>query len=136
MKKVLSTIIVAGGLIVLAGAATAHWVGGPGAGGWGRMGHGMRGEGEMGWRGGGYDCHGLETTTTAQITEDKAKELAQTYVEKYLEGYKVERVLPFTGMHHTMYSVELKNEAGELRTFHINPFGNIMPFGGPWHGRS
>ncbi len=136
MKKVLSTIIVAGGLIVLAGAATAHWAGGPGAGGWGRMGHGMRGEGEMGWRGGGYDCHGSQTTTTALITEDKAKELAQTYAEKYLAGYKVERVLPFTGMHHTMYSVELKNEAGELRTLHINPFGNVMPFGGPWHGRS
>jgi len=62
--------------------------------------------------------------------------LAQHYTEQYLPGFKVERLLPFTGMHHTMYSVELKNPKGELCTLHINPFGNIMPFGGPWRSGS
>ena len=51
---------------------------------------------------------------------------------RHLPGYKVERVLPFTGMHHTMYSVEFKNSEGELPSFHINPFSYIMPFSGPW----
>jgi hypothetical protein len=71
-------------------------------------------------------------TTAAQITEEKAKELAQQYADQYLAGFTVEKVLPFTGMHHTMYSVELKNPQGDVRTLHINPFGNVMPFGGRW----
>ncbi len=28
-------------------------------------------------------------------------------------------------------SVELKGAKDEVRTFHINPWGNVMPFGGP-----
>jgi hypothetical protein len=27
--------------------------------------------------------------------------------------------------------VELKNSAGEIRTLNVNPWGNVMPFGGP-----
>ena len=50
---------------------------------------------------------------------------------EYLKGFTVEKVLPFTGMHGTMYSVELKGPQDEVRTFHINPWGNVMPFGGP-----
>jgi hypothetical protein len=42
------------------------------------------------------------------------------------------KVLPFTMPHGTSYSVELKGPKDELRTFHINPWGNVMPFGGPW----
>lgn len=128
MKRFLSLIVVGGGLVALVGAAAAQMGGGPGRG----MGRGM-GPGMMG---GGTDCPGVETTSATQITEDKAKELAQQYVDKYLAGFTVERVLPFTGMHHTMYSVELKNSQGETRTLHINPFGGVMPFGGPWQRRS
>ena len=80
----------------------------------------------------GHECPG-RTETANPVTEEKAKELAQNYADRHLPGYKVERVLAFTGMHHTMYSVELKHAEGELRTFHINPFGYIMPFGGSWH---
>ena len=131
MKRLISVIIAGAGLILLVGVATAHWGEGPGTGRWGgAMGHG---HGIM--RGGGYGCPGSEATN-AQITEEKAKELAQQYADQYLAGYKVERVLPFTGMHHTMYSVELKSEDGELRTLHVNPFGNVMPFGGSWQRRS
>ena len=78
----------------------------------------------------------ISATSTPQITEEKAQELAKHYIEKYLPDFKVEQLLPFAGMHHTMYSVELKNSKGELRTLHINSFGNIMPFGGPWGGGS
>jgi hypothetical protein len=35
-----------------------------------------------------------------------------------------------------MYSIELKNAAGEVWTLRVNPFGNVMPFGAPWRGRS
>jgi hypothetical protein len=127
MKRTLGLIAVAGGVLLLAGAATAHWEGNYGPGRWGGMGHGMGGPG---WASEGLECPGW-TQTANPVTEEKAKELAQNYADQYLPGYKVERVLPFTGMHHTMYSVELKNTKGELRTFHINPFGYIMPFSGP-----
>ena len=129
MKKLLCVIVVGLGLVALAGVATAQWGMGPGAGRFGGMGPGMMGG--QGGPGAGYGCPGHEATAT-QITEDKAKELAQQYADQYLKGFTIERVLPSTGMHHTMYAVELKNQQGELRTLRINPFGNVMPFGGPW----
>ncbi len=132
MKRYLSWIIAAVGFLALSGIAMAQWGGGPG-GGWGGMGPGMmRGWGGGGWMGGGGPCRYYEGATATQISPDKAKELAQQYADEYLAGFKVDRVLPFTGRFHTMYSVELKNEAGEVRTLHVNPYGNVMPFGGPW----
>ena len=132
MKRVLGVLVAGVGLLALAGVATAQWGMGPGGGRFVGMGPGM-----MGGRGGGpqagaeYGCPGHEATG-AQITDDKAKELAQQYADQYLKGFTVERVLPFTRMHHAMYAVELKNQEGEVRTLHVNPFGNVMPFGGPW----
>lgn len=131
MKKLLSAIVAATGLVVLAGVATAQWGAGPMGGRFAGMGSGMMGTRGSPASGAGHDCPGYETTT-AEITEEKAKELGQQYADQYLKGFTVERVLPFTGRHHTMYSVELKNQQGEVRTLHINPFGNVMPFGGPW----
>ena len=155
MKKIFGVILAGGALILLVSAATAHWSGGNGPGrgmgysrgemGHGRgemghggrgMGHGMRGGHGMGWGGGEANCPGLRGTSTAAITQESAKDLAQKYADTNLPGFKVERVLPFSGMHHTAYAVELKNSEGELRTFHINPFGNVMPFGGPWRSGS
>ena len=67
------------------------------------------------------------------ISLDQAKEIAKQYTEKYLEGFTVERVLPFTGMRHSMYGVELKGPKGEARFLRINPWGGVMPFaGGPY----
>ena len=64
---------------------------------------------------------------------DDAKQAAQQYAERYLKGCTVEKVLPFTGMGGmTMYSVELKGPNNDCRTLHVNPWGNVMPFGGPW----
>jgi hypothetical protein len=120
MKKFLSVIVAVAAVIVILGAAkvvTAQWQGphGPGM---GRMGHGMMG-------GAGFGAN------QTQITDQQARDLAQQYADKNLAGFKVERVLPSTGMPHTMYVVELKNDKGDLRTIHVNPFGGVMPFGAP-----
>jgi hypothetical protein len=129
MKKLLGAVAVAGGLALLTGVAAAQWGGGPGGGRFGGMGPGMMGGGR-GWMAGGAPCAGV-TGAASAIDEAKAKELATAYAGQYLKGFTVDRVLPFTGGVHTMYSVELKNEAGEVRVLHVNPWGNVMPFGGP-----
>jgi hypothetical protein len=115
--------------MLLGSAAMAQWGGGPGRG-YG-MGPGMMRGGGPGWAAGGAPCAGA-SNAAAEITADKAKELAAAYADQYLKGFTVDRVLPFTGRFRTMYAVELKNSAGEVRTLHVNPFGNVMPGGGPW----
>jgi hypothetical protein len=127
MKKLLSVAVVAGGLMLIGSAALAQWGGGPGRGG---MGPGFMAGGGRGWMAGGAPCAGA-ANAGAEVTEEKAKELATAYADQHLEGFTVDRVLPFTGRFRTMYAVELKNSAGEVRTLHVNPFGNVMPFGGP-----
>jgi hypothetical protein len=72
------------------------------------------------------------TSPQTPLTEEKAKEVAQQYADSYLKGFTVERVLPFAGMGMTMYQAELKGPNDESRVLHINPWGNVMPFGGPW----
>ncbi len=57
------------------------------------------------------------------VSLDPAKEIAKQYAEKYLRGFTVERVLPFTGVRQTMYNVEWKGPKGEVRFRHINPRG-------------
>ena len=130
MKRMLSVVMAVAVIALLGGVAFAQ-MGGPG---WQGMGPGMMGSGMMGR---GMMGHGMmggawgQQAPATQITEEKAKELAQEYANQYLKGFTVERVLPFTGMRGTMYSVELKGPEGQVRTFHINPWGNVMPFGGP-----
>ena len=109
---------------------------GPGMMGPGMMGPGMMGPGMMGPGGGmGYGCSGEGFPAQSEatpVTEEKAKEVAQQYADQYLKGFTVDKVLPFTGRHGaTMYSVELKGPKDELRILHVNPWGNVMPFGGP-----
>src|SRR5512142_2849638 len=131
MKKIiLSAVALASGLALLGGAAFAQWSGGPG---WGHgygMGPGMMRGAAPGWMTGGAPCAGYQEGA-AQVTESRAREIATAYAAQYLNGFKVERVLPFAGRFRTMYSVELKNDAGETRILHVNPFGNVIPFGGP-----
>jgi hypothetical protein len=96
-------------------------------------GYGMMGRGMMGGPAVG-ECPmagSAGTVETAAVTEDRARELAQEYADRYLKGFTVERVLPFAGMRGTAYSVELKGPEGQVRTFHVNPWGTVMPFGGP-----
>ena len=141
MKRFVGVMAGLGVLILLTGAALAFM--GPGARPMG-MGAGMMGMGPgvmgagshmMGGAAGTPGCPGMAAAGTATppapVTEEKAKELAQEYADKYLPGFTVEKVLPFTMGHGTGYSVELKGPKEEVRTFHINPWGNVMPFGGP-----
>jgi hypothetical protein len=153
MRRLLIAVLAVSMVIVLSGAAFAQMRGpwsamgghGPMAmGGHGPMmgpgmGHGTMGQGMMGSRAGqggesgDWQCpmSGSQGTAAAQVTEERAKELAQQYADNHLKGFTVERVLPFTGPRGTMYSVELKGPDGQARTFHVNPWGNVMPFGGP-----
>jgi hypothetical protein len=139
MKRIVSVVVGAAVLVALAGVALAFMgprgigMGGGmmGMGAGGGMGHGM-GRGMGGGMGMMGTCPGMAQAATAtQITEEKAKTLAQEYADKYLKGFTVDKVLPFTGPRHTMYSVELKGPNDEIRVLHVNPWGNVMPFGGP-----
>lgn len=139
MKRFLSIALAVLVVALLVGVAFAQMGGGMGSGrmGPGMMGGGMMGPGMMGGPGGQagqMNCPGMTggaQTPATEITEGKAKQLAQEYADKYLKGFTVETVLPFSGMHGTMYSVELKGPEGQIRTFHVTPWGNVMPFGGP-----
>jgi hypothetical protein len=135
MKRMLSAVMAVAVIAALGGTALAQMGGHGGLGmGSGMMGSGMMDSGMMGsgMMGGGMMGGGSQQQAPAdQITEEKAKELAEQYANQNLKGFKVEKVLPFTGMHGTMYSVELNGPEGQVRTFHINPWGNVMPFGGP-----
>lgn len=132
MKRFLSVAFGVAVVTVLAGVAFAQMGGG-------MMGGGMKGPGMMGggmgpgmMGGGPGDCPGMAAagqTAAPEITEEKAKGLAEEYAKQYLPGFTVERVLPFTGMRRTMYQAELKGPAGEMRALHINPWGNVMPHG-------
>jgi hypothetical protein len=130
MKRFLMVVVAVAASAALAGTALAQMP-------YGGMGRGMRG-GAMGpgMMGGGWqgNCQAAAATgqaSTDQVTEEQAKALAQAYADQYLKGFTVERVLPFTGRGGTMYSVELKGPEGQVRSFHVNPWGNVMPFGGP-----
>lgn len=143
MKRWVGAVAVVGLVALFAGVAFAQmgWGYGPGmmgpGMGWGQMGPGMMGPGMMG-QGGAYGCPGMGwygqgQAPASQVGPDNAKEIAQTYANQYLQGFTVDKVLPFTGMGGmTMYSVELKGPKDEVRTLHVNPWGQVMPFGGPW----
>lgn len=128
MLRLLITVGSVLAIVVVAGVAVAQMAGPPPTA--GTMGPGMMGPMMMGATG----CPGMTGGNTAApaLTEEKAKVAAQAYADQYLKGFTVEKVLPFTGMHGSMYSVEMKGPNEEVRIFHVNPWGNVMPFGGPW----
>jgi hypothetical protein len=134
MRKLLAVpLVVVVSLLSTGASAQGPGTPGPGTQGPGQMGPGMMGPGMM------YPCGGMRTqgaTPAPQMTADAAKQVAQQYADSYLKGFTVDKVLPFTGMGMTMYSVELKSPQGENRTLHVNPWGGVMPFGGPWRRSS
>jgi hypothetical protein len=111
------------------GMMQGRMMGGPMMGG-GMMGGGMMGGGPeacpmFGAMGGAVGSSGAPEA----ITEEKAKEIAAAYTDKYFAGFTVERVLPFEGRFATAYQVELKGPKGERRMLRVNPWGNVRPFG-------
>jgi hypothetical protein len=127
MRRLLAPASIVLGVALLGGAAVAQMAGPPVEP--GTRGPAMMGPMMMGTGG----CAGMTAEGTApSLTEDKAKAAAQTYADKYLQGFTVDKLLPFNGMHGAMYSVEMKGPNEEVRILHVNPWGNVMPFGGPW----
>jgi hypothetical protein len=143
MKRTMAAGLVVAMVIALAGVALAQ---GPyGYGSRMGMGPGWAGQGEPGWHGmggrmammqarmAGNGCPGMAADIATQapeaLTEEKAKELATAYADKYFKGFTVERVLPFQGRRATAYQVELKGPKGETRILHVNPWGHVVPFG-------
>jgi hypothetical protein len=130
MRRILSAAVVAASVLLVAGAALAYM--GPG-----RMGMGpgyVMGPGMMGGAAAPAACPGMAAAlrqAPARVTQEEAKALVEEYAKEYLPGFTVERVLPFGGGRMLTYQVELKGPKGETRTFHVNPWGNVMPFPGP-----
>ncbi len=91
----------------------------------------------------GYECAGADMGSwmigpfnTAQITQEKAKDIAQRYANSYLKGFTVKTVSPVTGMMGmTMYSVDLRGPNDDVRTLYVNPWGVVIPVGGSWWWR-
>lgn len=71
-------------------------------------------------------CLGNANGTTAQlITEDKAKEAAQTYIDKYLSGYTIEKVEKDAWR--PMYIVSIKGANDAQQQMMIQGFsGQVM----------
>lgn len=105
---------------------------GPGMGwGWG-MGPGMMRGGPGPYGQPPCGAWGGPGAAQSQVTEENAKAAVQLYTDKYFKGYKVDRILPFVAMSGlTMFQAELSGPNGETRILHVNPWGNVMPFGGP-----
>ena len=119
MGRAFGMILAGAAVLLLVGASSAQMGGGMGT---GMMGSGHMGSGMMG----GDTGKGL----APEITAEQAQQAAGKYVSQYLPGFAVTRTVPLTGMHMTMYQAELSGPGGEMRTLHINPWGNVMPFGG------
>ena len=119
MGRAFGMILAGAAVLLLVGASSAQMAGGMGT---GMMGSGHMGSGMMG----GDTGKG----SAPEITAEQAQRAAVEYASQYLAGFTVTRTVPLTGMHMTMYQAELSGPGDETRTLHINPWGNVMPFGG------
>lgn len=136
MKRFLTVVLPVTALVLVAGVAFAQMGGGMmgGRGGMmggmgGMMGGGMMGGGPSGAPG---DCHDAVAAQgqQPQLTEEKAREIAQRYASQYLPGFYVDKLQALTGMQMPMYSAELRGpKDGEVRILHINPWGQVMVHG-------
>jgi len=130
MGRVFGMILAGAAVLALVGASSAQMGGGMGGGTMGGGMGGMMGGGHMGSGMMGSDT-GKGTAAAPEITAEQAQKAATEYAQQYLPGFTVKGTAPLAGMHMTMYQAELSGPAGETRILHINPWGNVMPFGGP-----
>jgi peptidoglycan-associated lipoprotein len=89
----------------------------------------------------------LPKVTKDKITEDQARDLAQGYADKNMNGFKVQRPIGYGGGYTTMcyktvnaaparplvlysveYSMDMKNPAGETRNLCVDQFGTVSEF--------
>lgn len=89
----------------------------------------------------------LPKVTKDKITEDRARDLAQGYADKNMNGFKVVRPAGYGGGYTTMcyqtangaparplvlysveYSMDLKNPAGETRNLCVDQYGTVSEF--------
>ena len=89
----------------------------------------------------------LPKVTKEKITEDEARDLAQAFADKNMNGFKVVRPLGYGGGYTTMcyqtanaaparplvlysveYSMDLKNPAGETRNLCVDQYGTVSEF--------
>ncbi len=89
----------------------------------------------------------LPRVTKDKITEDQARDLAQGFADKNMNGFKVVRPAGYGGGYTTMcyqtantapsrplvsysveYSMDLKNPAGEMRNLCVDQYGTVSEF--------
>ena len=89
----------------------------------------------------------LPKVTKEKITEDEARDLAQAFADKNMNGFKVVRPLGYGGGYTTMcyqtanaaparplvlysveYSMDVKNPAGETRNLCVDQYGTVSEF--------
>jgi peptidoglycan-associated lipoprotein len=89
----------------------------------------------------------LPRVTKNKITEDQARDLAQGFADKNMNGFQVVRPLGYGGGYTTMcyqtanaaparplvlysveYSIDLKNAAGETRNLCVDQYGSVSEF--------
>ena len=89
----------------------------------------------------------LPKVTKEKITEDEARDLAQAFADKNMNGFRVVRPLGYGGGYTTMcyqtangaptrplvlysveYSMDLKNPAGETRNLCVDQYGTVSEF--------
>lgn len=133
MKRILTVALPLTVVALAAGVAFAQMGGGMTGGMGGMMGgtgHMMGGDGQQG---AGADCHGGAAGAQA-IDETQAADIARQYAnEHHLTFVKIE---PLSGMHMTMWTAELTDDNGTVRTLHIGPSGHVMDHAAPPRTRS
>ena len=89
----------------------------------------------------------LPKVTKEKITEDEARDMAQSFADKNMSGFKVVRPLGYGGGYTTMcyqtvnaaparplvlysveYSMDVKNPAGETRNLCVDQYGTVSEF--------
>ena len=117
IKTILALAIAVGLSVVLLSRSTAHWVEGTGV--------GKKGEMAAEWA--GSQSWVTPMTPIADFSEEEARERVQSYFDKFFLDYEVVQVLPSVGRNHVMYVVQIFEPSGELRTVHINLWGDVIP---------
>jgi len=89
-------------------------------------GYGMKGRGfGPGGCYGGYN----QNVQVKQLSEEEAVKAVKDVITENYKGYEIVKTEKFNMPRGTMYQIEVKDAGGNLFTFRVNPFGNVVgPF--------